>query len=167
MLSHFSHVWLFTTLWIIALQAPRSTGFWILQARIMELVARPSFRGSSHPRIKPMSLMSPALYKKFPALAGGFFTTHATWEAHVYKKVRSACSLNQFSRPCWECTGSLRCSAVAKSEPLHTQSPHGDTSIKGREQKVAFRLSELCLELCLKLWIKRHSIQNDLIWKSK
>ena len=34
----------------------------------------PSLRGSSQPRIEPMSLMP-------PALAGGFFTTSATWEA--------------------------------------------------------------------------------------
>ena len=37
------------------------------------------------PRIKPMSLVS-------PELAGGFFTTSATWEAHSYvlftKKVK-------------------------------------------------------------------------------
>ena len=46
----------------------------ILQARILEWVAMPSHRGSSQPRIEPMSLMS-------PALAGGFFTTSATWEA--------------------------------------------------------------------------------------
>ena len=34
----------------------------------------PSSRGSSRPRIKPTSLMS-------PVLAGEFFTTSATWEA--------------------------------------------------------------------------------------
>ena len=37
------------------------------QARILEWVSVPSSRGSSWPRIKPMSLMS-------PALAGSFFT---------------------------------------------------------------------------------------------
>jgi len=36
----------------------------------------PFSRGSSQPRDLPMSLMS-------PALAGGFFTTSATWEASL------------------------------------------------------------------------------------
>ena len=46
----------------------------ILQARILEWVAMPSSRGSSDSAIEPPSLAS-------PALAGGFFTTNATWEA--------------------------------------------------------------------------------------
>ena len=46
----------------------------ILQAKILEWVAMPSSRGSSHPGIKLESLMS-------PALADEFFTTSATWEA--------------------------------------------------------------------------------------
>ena len=37
----------------------------------------PSSRGSSNSGIEPTSLM-------FPALAGGFFITSATWEAHIY-----------------------------------------------------------------------------------
>ena len=45
MLSHFSHVQLFLTLWTVACQAPLSVG--ILQARIQEWVAISSFRGSS------------------------------------------------------------------------------------------------------------------------
>ena len=48
----------------------------ILQARILELVAVPSSRGSSQPRLEPESLAS-------PALAGGFFTTSTTWEAQI------------------------------------------------------------------------------------
>ena len=47
-LSHFSHVWLFATLWTIAHQAPLSMG--ILQATILEWVAIPSSRGSSWSR---------------------------------------------------------------------------------------------------------------------
>ena len=47
----------------------------ILQARILEWVAMPSFKGSSQPR----SLAS-------PALAGGLFTTSATWKPEVYYK---------------------------------------------------------------------------------
>ena len=60
------------TPWTVARQAPLSTG--ILQARILEWVAIPFFRGSSQPRMKYASLRS-------PALAGMFFTTNATWEA--------------------------------------------------------------------------------------
>ena len=47
-LSFFSHVWLFVTLWTIAFQDPLSMR--ILQARILEWVAMLSSRGSSQPR---------------------------------------------------------------------------------------------------------------------
>ena len=47
-LSHFSHVWLFATLWTVACQASLSIG--ILQAKILEQVTMPSSRGSSWPR---------------------------------------------------------------------------------------------------------------------
>ena len=50
---------------------PGSSVHGILQARILKWVAVPCYRGSSRPRIEPKS----------PALAGGFFTTNATWEA--------------------------------------------------------------------------------------
>ena len=48
-LSHFSSVWLFATLWTIAHQAPFSMG--ILQARILEWAAMPSSRESSPPMV--------------------------------------------------------------------------------------------------------------------
>ena len=60
--------------------SPGSSVQEILQGRILEWVAMLSSRASSQPRdllnpgIKRTSLMS-------PALAGGFFTTNATWEA--------------------------------------------------------------------------------------
>ena len=44
-LSHFSRVWLFATLWTVACQAVHG----ILQARILECIAMPSSRGSSQP----------------------------------------------------------------------------------------------------------------------
>ena len=72
MLSQFNHVQLFVMLRTAAHQAPLSMG--ILQARILEWVARPSSRGSSSSRIEPKTPMS-------PALAGRFFTTNATQEA--------------------------------------------------------------------------------------
>ena len=43
-LSRFSHVWLFENLWTVALQAPLSMAYRILQARILEWVTMPSSR---------------------------------------------------------------------------------------------------------------------------
>ena len=71
LLSHLSRVRLFATLWTAACQAPLSMGF---SRHEYWVVSMPSSKGSPDPRIKPMSLMS-------PALAGRFFTTSATWEA--------------------------------------------------------------------------------------
>ena len=68
MLSRFSHVQCFATLWIVALQTPPHHG--ILQARILEWVAMPSFEGSSQPRDGT----------HISCIAGGFFTTSTTWE---------------------------------------------------------------------------------------
>ena len=47
----------------------------ILQAGILQWIAMSSSRDLPNPGIEPMSLMS-------SALAGGFFTTGTTWEAH-------------------------------------------------------------------------------------
>ena len=67
-LSRFSHVWLFVTLW-----TGGSSVHGILQARILEWVAISSSRGSSPARdwthVSQVSCI------------GGFFTTSATWEA--------------------------------------------------------------------------------------
>ena len=46
----------------------------ILQLRILEWVAIPSSRGSSHLGIEPVSLM-------LPVFTGKFFTTSITWDA--------------------------------------------------------------------------------------
>ena len=48
MLSHFSHVWLFATLWTCS--PPGSSVHGILQARILAWVSMPSSRGYSQPR---------------------------------------------------------------------------------------------------------------------
>ena len=71
-LTRFSHVWLFSTLWTVARQAPLSMGF-SRQECWSELPCPPpgDLRQSG---IEPTSLLS-------PAQAGGFFTTGATWEA--------------------------------------------------------------------------------------
>ena len=74
MLSHYSCIWLFATLRMVASQAPFSMG--ILQLRIVELVAMPSSRGSFWSRDRTrVSYVS--------CTAGRFFTTSATWEPHI------------------------------------------------------------------------------------
>ena len=72
MLSHFSHVQPFATLWTTACQAPLSKGF-SRQEYWNGLLHLPP-EDLPNPGIKPTPLMS-------PALAGGFFTTSSTWEA--------------------------------------------------------------------------------------
>ena len=59
-LSHFSHVQLFVTLWTIALQSPQSTRF----SRQLEWAAMPSSRGSFQPRDQTQIF----------CVTGGFFT---------------------------------------------------------------------------------------------
>ena len=71
MLHRFSRVRLFVTLRTVALQALLSVG--IFQARILLC---PAAGDLPYPAIKPTSLTS-------PALAGRFFTTSASWEAHI------------------------------------------------------------------------------------
>ena len=74
MLSCFSRVWFFTTLWTVAHQAPLSMGF----SRQAYWSGWPFPPPVDLPDlgIEPASLMS-------PALAGGFFTTSATWDCTI------------------------------------------------------------------------------------
>ena len=74
MLSRFSHVQFFATLWTVALQAPLFMGF--SRQECWSGWPCPPPGDLPDPRIKPESLM-------YPALAGGLFTTGATWEAPV------------------------------------------------------------------------------------
>ena len=72
MLSRFSHVWLFATLWTIAHQGPLSMRF-SRQEYWSGLLCPP-----------PGDLPDPGNQTHIsysPALAGGFFTTSTTWEA--------------------------------------------------------------------------------------
>ena len=71
-LSCFSRARLCMTPWTAALQAPLSMGF--SRQEYWSGVPYPPPRGLTNPGIRPMSLMS-------PALAYGFFTTSAPWEA--------------------------------------------------------------------------------------
>ena len=71
-LSCFSHVWLFATLWTVTFQAPLSIGF--SRQEYWSGLPCPPPGDLPHPGIEPVSLMS-------PALKGGFFTTSATWKS--------------------------------------------------------------------------------------
>ena len=69
-LGHFSRVWLSAPPWTAVCRAPLSMEF----SRQEDWLTCPPPGDLPDPGIKPMSLIS-------PALAGGFFTTSATWEA--------------------------------------------------------------------------------------
>ena len=75
MLSRLSQVQLFATLWTIACQAPLSKRF--SRQEYWYGLQSPPPGDLPDQGIEPTSLMS-------PALAGSFFTTSATWEAHTY-----------------------------------------------------------------------------------
>ena len=74
MLSCFSRVWLFVTLWIIARQASLFVGF----SRWEYWSGLPCSPPGElpDPGIKPVSVTS-------PVLSGMYFTTSVAWEAHV------------------------------------------------------------------------------------
>ena len=71
-LSHFSCVQFCPILWTVAHQAPLSMGFY--RQEYWSGSPCPPPGDLPNPGIEPVSLMS-------PALAGGFFTTSATWGA--------------------------------------------------------------------------------------
>ena len=76
MLSHFSHVQLFATLWIVACHTPLSTGF----SRQENWIGKPC--------PPPGDLPGPKTEPTSPALSGGFFTTSATCIfCHNFKKI--------------------------------------------------------------------------------
>ena len=75
LISCFSCVWLFATLWTIIRQAPLSIGF--SRQEYWSGLPCPRPGDLPDPGIKPMSLTS-------PALAGGFFTIRATWGTPLY-----------------------------------------------------------------------------------
>ena len=99
-LSRFSCVWLFVTLWTVALQAPLSLGF--CGQEYWSGMSCPPPGDLSEPGIEPAPLMS-------PALAGGFFTSSATWEVDNNMKqseescpLSSASSWSPSSVPSWQ-----------------------------------------------------------------
>ena len=72
MLSHFSRVQFFVTLWIVAGEALLSMG--ISRGEYWSGLPCPPPGDLTDPGVEPMSLTS-------PALAGRLFTTSTTWEA--------------------------------------------------------------------------------------
>ena len=74
MLSCLSCVRPCANLWNVACEAPLSMGF--SRQGFWNGLPFPSPGNLPDPGIEPTSFMS-------PALASGFFTTRATWEAHV------------------------------------------------------------------------------------
>ena len=87
MLSCFSRVQLFATPWIVTRQAPLSMGF--SRQECWSGLPFPSPGDLPYPRIESESLMA-------PALAAGFFTTSATWEApeSSWRASSSLCTLD-------------------------------------------------------------------------
>ena len=85
-LTRFSHVWLFVTLWTVDHQAPLSMRF--SRQKYWSGWPCPPPRDLPNPGIEPTSPTS-------PALAGGFFTTSTTWET------RNA-NLNPYRNTKWQ-----------------------------------------------------------------
>ena len=82
MLNHFSCVKFFVTVWTVACQVPLSMGF--SRQGYWSRLPCPLPGDLPDSGIEPAFLMS-------PALAGGFFTTSATWEAEVKLLVAQSC----------------------------------------------------------------------------
>ena len=74
-----SHVWLFVTPWTVAHLAPLTMGF--SRQESWSVLPFPIPGDLPNPGLEPESLSS-------PVLAGGFFTTSATWEALLLLKVK-------------------------------------------------------------------------------
>ena len=90
MLSRFSRVQLFVTPWTVAHQSPLPMGF--SRQEYWSGLPCPPPGALPYPGIESASFMS-------PALAGGFFTTNATWEAHLLDKEFVNCGLWTKSGP--------------------------------------------------------------------
>ena len=98
-LSHFSHVWLFATLWTVAHQTPLSMGF----SRQEYWSGLPCLRPEdlSDPGIEPISLMS-------PALASGLFNHLRLWLFYSVSKIYNFFS-NNTSQSSTAWTKSITC----------------------------------------------------------
>ena len=79
MLNLFSCVQLFVTLWTVTHKTSLSMGF--SRQKYWSGLPCPPPGDLPHPGIKPTSPSS-------PALAARFFTTGATWKAHIYNTLK-------------------------------------------------------------------------------
>ena len=131
-LNHFSCVQLFATLWTIASQTPLSMGFSRQEYWSESPCPPPGDLPSS--RMEPASLVS-------PALAGGFFTTSASWEANGNNS--SSHLLCARGRAQYATGGEWRNSSRKneEAEPKQKQCPVVD--VTGDESKV-----QCCKEQC-------------------
>ena len=75
-----------------SLPGPSARG--IFQARILQWATMPSSRDVSNPGIEPSSFAS-------PALAGGFFTTRATWEGFTWQILIDFICITVFAAQKW------------------------------------------------------------------
>ena len=89
-LSHFSHVQLYATLWTGAPWVPLSMGF--SRQGYWSRLPCPPPRDLPQPGIEPMILMS-------PALASRLFTTSANWEAIKCISASNAKTLSLWVKP--------------------------------------------------------------------
>ena len=116
-LSCFIHIQLFATLWTVAHWAPLSMGF----SRQEYWSGLPCLPPGDllNPRIEPMSLIS-------AALAGGFFTTRAIWEA-----------------PC-VCVCVCMCFVVQSQSHVHLFATHKNATFQA---SLSFTISQSLLKL--------------------
>ena len=114
MLSCFSHVWLFATLWTVDRQAPLSMGF--SRQEYWSGLPCPPPGDLPDPGIEPTSLIS-------PALAGGCFSTSATWEAYIRLQFNSV----QFSH-------SVVSDSLQPHESQHATAYYWSKNISGTKQ---------------------------------
>ena len=113
MLSRFNHVQLFVTPWTVAFHVPLSMGF--SRQEYCSGLPCPPPGDLPDPGIKPLSLVS-------PALAGGVFTTCATWEVLFWEvHLGQKRVINQRgSKPCHSATLKLPAALEASSSSLHS-----------------------------------------------
>ena len=104
-LSCFGDVQLFASPWTVALQAPLSIGF--SRQEYWNGLTCPSPGDLSGSGIESTSPMS-------PTLADGFFTTRATWEAHVSMR-------NRLERSKWWWEWMLQVGLEALMSPVETR----------------------------------------------
>ena len=95
-ISLFSHVWLFATLWTTTCKVSLSIGF--SSHENWSGLSCPPPGDLPNPGIKPMSLTSPALAGFFCCCFLFFLTTNITWETHLGSYTSSKAHLKSFLR---------------------------------------------------------------------